>query len=734
MAGHCPRNPSPASTVTPARPVRTDGRRAPDSSAACTGSSASRTGHQVAPATPAAPAVSADTPARPVRTDGRGAPDSSAACTGSSASRTGHQVAPATPAASAVSADTPARPVRPDGRGAPDSSAACTGSSASRTGHQVAPATPAAPAVSADTPARPVRTDRRGAPDSSAARTGSSASSTGHQVAPATPAAPADRLTAAAAPREQCGSLQDGGRGARRRGGQSPGADAVEARSVGRGRRQKTREMTLATLALLAAGLAAAAAQFQYYTVPEPTLEALKPKGLRVSIPDEPGVQLFAFHGNVNKPMEGLEGGHLSRDILKPKNGRWVFEDPRVRLKLNDTIYFWLYVQVDGLGYRRDDQKWTVTGFVDPDTPPAPGPAPTPAPKPTPAPQQCGATATRVKGQPSCQGKLIFEDNFDGLDLAKWAYDVRIAGSPEYEFVAYKRDAENSYTKNGILVIRPSLMADTLDITKGSLQLDGCSGLPGSAECTKKAVGWDILPPVVSARLRTKDSFSFLYGRVEVRAKLPSGDWIYPEVWLEPKEVSYGREYASGQVRLALSRGNRDLVLPGGTSGLGSRRLEAGCVMGLGGKVRKELGWWDKQSSGWCDDFHVYSLEWTPDHMLFSVDGQQVHRITPPEGGFGALPDFSAASDKPWSRGSNMAPFDKEFYLTLGLGVGGISEFPDKCLTSLPGSGYHPKPWKNTGFNAMLTFWRDRSNWHPTWDSSGESSALQVDYVKVWAL
>ena len=38
----------------------------------------------------------------------------------------------------------------------------------------------------------------------------------------------------------------------------------------------------------------------------------------------------------------------------------------------------------------------------------------------------------------------------------------------------------------------------------------------------------DIVLPVHSARIRTIKSFSFLYGRVEVRAKLPRGDWLWP--------------------------------------------------------------------------------------------------------------------------------------------------------------------------------------------------------------
>jgi hypothetical protein len=81
-----------------------------------------------------------------------------------------------------------------------------------------------------------------------------------------------------------------------------------------------------------------------------------------VSVSDEPGIQLFAFHGNVNKEMNGLEAGQLARDIVKAKNGRWVFLDDRLKLKVGDVIYYWLYVQYEGLGYQKLDQSWTVTG------------------------------------------------------------------------------------------------------------------------------------------------------------------------------------------------------------------------------------------------------------------------------------------------------------------------------------------------------------------------------------
>nr|CAI5821560.1 unnamed protein product [Callosobruchus analis] len=69
------------------------------------------------------------------------------------------------------------------------------------------------------------------------------------------------------------------------------------------------------------------------FVVPDATIEVLRPKGFRVSIPDQEGIKLFAFHGKLNEEMNGREGGTFSRDIPKPKNGRWTFVDKTTELK-----------------------------------------------------------------------------------------------------------------------------------------------------------------------------------------------------------------------------------------------------------------------------------------------------------------------------------------------------------------------------------------------------------------
>lgn len=100
------------------------------------------------------------------------------------------------------------------------------------------------------------------------------------------------------------------------------------------------------------------------YRIPNARFEVLSPKGLRVTIPDEPGLELFAFHGKVNTEINGFDNGDLSADILQSNNGQWVFFDKDVELKSGDIINYWLFVQKSGLGYRRDGERYTVKGMT----------------------------------------------------------------------------------------------------------------------------------------------------------------------------------------------------------------------------------------------------------------------------------------------------------------------------------------------------------------------------------
>lgn len=102
-----------------------------------------------------------------------------------------------------------------------------------------------------------------------------------------------------------------------------------------------------------------------HYSVPKATVKVFQSKGFSVSIPDTPGLSLFAFHGKINSKLGSLEGGTFSKDVLQPVNGLWTFRDDATKLKVGDVINYWLFVEKDKLGYRQDLQTFVVEGKLD---------------------------------------------------------------------------------------------------------------------------------------------------------------------------------------------------------------------------------------------------------------------------------------------------------------------------------------------------------------------------------
>lgn len=141
-------------------------------------------------------------------------------------------------------------------------------------------------------------------------------------------------------------------------------------------------------------------------------------------------------------------------------------------------------------------------------------------------------------------------------------------------------------------------------------------------ECIRKADAFFILPPVSSAKINTKKSFKFRYGKVEIKAKVPKGDWIFPQLNLEPAELIYGSDYfASGLLRIGMVRGN-EVLLTSEHQSIGGEWLCGGAVLTAGSQFRDT---WMKCTMGdklWSDDFHTYGLEWTDEAITLSVDGK----------------------------------------------------------------------------------------------------------------
>ncbi|KAI0267999.1 concanavalin A-like lectin/glucanase [Russula aff. rugulosa BPL654] len=334
---------------------------------------------------------------------------------------------------------------------------------------------------------------------------------------------------------------------------------------------------------------------------------------------------------------------------------------------------------------------------------------------------------------------LVMEDDFnnDSLDTDVWMYEVDLGGYGNGEFEMTTASSNNTFIRNGELYILPTLTSDVIGqeaIFDGhTFNLTGCTNTNLTAcGAVSNATSGTVINPVMSARISTKGKRSIRYGKVEVRAKLPRGDWLWPAIWMLPENNTYGPWPLSGEIDIMEARGNSPAYPAQGIDYVRGS-LNWGPLTWLNA-VWKTYGWWTVRRSTYADAFHTYSLEWTEDFLRIYVDNRLQHmlnlRFDVPFFQRGKFPtSVSNASQEiivpnPWAGRANSAPFDQPFYLILNVAVGGTNGwFPD---------GAGNKPWLNGALNAMQLFAQAEDKWHNTWPASEDDRAMRIDYVKMW--
>jgi beta-glucanase (GH16 family) len=243
-------------------------------------------------------------------------------------------------------------------------------------------------------------------------------------------------------------------------------------------------------------------------------------------------------------------------------------------------------------------------------TPTAPTTTPTPPP-----------TAT-----PTGNWQLVWADEFEApdgsaVDPAKWSFETGGGGWGNGELQYYTDRLDNAYIEDGALVIR----AQREDY--------------GGSRYT-------------SARLVTTNKGDWLYGRFEIRARLPYGKGIWPAIWMLPTDWEYGGWPTSGEIDIMELIGIEPERVYG-TIHYGKPHTSSGDHYSLpAGQV-------------FADGYHVFALEWEPGEMRWYVDGYHYQMQT----------QWFTSSTK----GTFPAPFDRRFHLILNLAVGGAwPGYPDE--------------------------------------------------------
>ncbi|KAF2475917.1 concanavalin A-like lectin/glucanase [Lindgomyces ingoldianus] len=339
---------------------------------------------------------------------------------------------------------------------------------------------------------------------------------------------------------------------------------------------------------------------------------------------------------------------------------------------------------------------------------------------------------------------LILDDHFNGIDDAVWSHEVQIGGFGTGSFDWTTADKKNSFTDADGLHIVPTLTTETAGITEEQIfngyTLNLTKTGDGDGTCTStdykacsihsNATTGATIPPVRSARLSTKGKKSIKYGRIEVTAKMPRGDWLWPAIWMMPEENKYGEWPASGEIDIMEMRGN-SWKYP-----LGRDAMVSSLHWGPSSKLDaywRTYGTKFLRRTDFTDDYHTFGLQWSKEYLFTYLDSRlkQVFYMKFgskesmwERGHFEGQTVNQTVVENPWSKtGNTNTPFDEKFYLILNVAVGAQNGwFFD---------GKFNKPWVDNGVTAVADFAKAQDKWLPTW-GEGNARGMTVKSVKMW--
>ena len=242
-------------------------------------------------------------------------------------------------------------------------------------------------------------------------------------------------------------------------------------------------------------------------------------------------------------------------------------------------------------------------------------------------------TKAQSEYNPGTDWNLIWSDEFEGekLDKTKWNRQVEKAGRFNKEWQRYTKSKKNAYVENNQLVIK--------------------------AIHTGKKHDHD---QYTSARLNTAGKFSFKYGKVAARIKLPKTEGIWPAFWMLGSNIDENGGNTPwpfcGEIDILELYGSRDPAVVEANIHFANKK-GVHDQMGSKSYVLKE--------GIFANDFHVFELEWNKEKVSWFVDGK-------------LYAYFSI-------EGKEFSMFHKEFFFLLNIAVGGefsgrpdeTSEFPE---------------------------------------------------------
>lgn len=209
---------------------------------------------------------------------------------------------------------------------------------------------------------------------------------------------------------------------------------------------------------------------------------------------------------------------------------------------------------------------------------------------------------------------LIWSEEFNGnsLDTSVWNYELGASGWGNNEWQEYTSDPANIRVEGGNLVI--------------TARCD--SGVCGSQDGS-----------ITSARINTKNKFTFQYGTIQARIKAPPGQGMWAAFWMMGSNIDTDGWPACGEVDIME-------IFDGAST---NDKVHTVVHWDDGGHVFE--GGSKQFAAPMSDDFHTYEVEWNDTQVIGRVDGQQffVKTINP----------------------TTMSELLNDYFLLLNVAVGG---------------------------------------------------------------
>ncbi len=244
--------------------------------------------------------------------------------------------------------------------------------------------------------------------------------------------------------------------------------------------------------------------------------------------------------------------------------------------------------------------------------------------------------------------ELVWSDEFDGdaLDRTKWTPEQSCWGGGNNERQCYTDRPENIAVQDGLLILKA--------------RKEGFSG-PARPPEIAETPNPVLTQEYTSGKVRTRGLNAWKYGRIEMRAKVPGGQGVWPAFWMMPNEDHYGGWALSGEIDI-FEGFNLGAECEECDTGQQNRTVSA---LHFGGLWPNNLyiDQWTRFPGDDLptDDFHVYSVEWAEGLIRFLVNDRVHLTVTADQ--------WSTASEL--GEGNPNAPFDQPFYVMMNLAIGG---------------------------------------------------------------